>query len=430
MSEAPLEPEAPLWEDAPPRPRTPWVTYAVLVVCVAIWAGIRYSGDPDSEEVLLAHGYADGWDIWDGAWWSLITSAFVHVDVFHMLFNMLFLWILGRALERSIGPARWLGFIVLTAFVSSAAELAASENTGLGFSGVLYAVFSFMWLARPCFPSFRIATNPWVVFSFLGGLVLVFVPGSADYIANSAHVSGLICGALLGYAVLPTRKRAAMIAGVTLLTVASFVPLVWMPWSPWWTTYMAVEAHYDDKLEEAIGWYRKALELGGYDVEWTKGQLAVVEARLAHAEERYEDAVRWYRRVIELEHEDELAWAWSNLAIIQWFIEEEGAAAERSLAHMGEHDEQAAAALRAAFHGDKAWGEERFEDAARLLQRSADLGEDLDWVHIQLVESYGKLGDLEKRALALKRLRKLHPDAEVEPAPPQPQKAPVETDGD
>ncbi|MCZ6573516.1 MAG: rhomboid family intramembrane serine protease, partial [Planctomycetota bacterium] len=264
MSKTPLEPESPLWEDATPRPRTPWVTYGVLVVCVAVWAGIWYSGDPDSEEVLYRHGYADAWEIWDGAWWSLITSAFVHVDLIHVFFNMYWLWILGRVLERSIGPARSLGLIVLTAFVSSAAPLSISEDTGLGFSGVGYAVFGFMWLARPRYPSFAVAVDSWVVLVFLGWLVWGFAGGLGD-IGNIAHLCGLLCGGLLAHATSRTPKRTPAIAAITLLTLASFVPLFWMPWSPWWTTYKGVQAHYDEEnLEEAITWYRKALELGPY----------------------------------------------------------------------------------------------------------------------------------------------------------------------
>ena len=97
---------------------------------------------------------------------------------------------------------------------------------------------------------------------------------------------------------------------------------------------------------------------------------------------------------------------------------------------MREHDEKWADALQSAFHGSKAADEERFEDAARLLQRSVDLGEELEWVHRELVEAYGKLGDLDKRALALKRLRELHPDAKVAPAPAAATEAPPKKPGE
>ncbi len=380
MSIAPLEPQAPLCEDAPTRPRTPWVTYAVLVVCVAIWLGIQYSGDPDSEEVLYRHGYADGWDVWDGAWWSLITSAFVHVDLIHLFFNMYWLWILGRPMERAVGSLRLFAFVVLAAFVSSSVQLAVSDNAGIGFSGVLYALFGFMWIARRRYPAFLAVVTQQVVRLLLAWLVLCFFLDAAEIlnIGNAAHVSGLAFGVLLGYAVVPTPKRAAAIAAVTVLTLASVVPLFWMPWSP-----------------------RRA----GYNASQARGA------------KRYDDAVHWYRRALELGHRNP-EWAWKNIALIQHFRKEDEALAQ-TLRDVRKFDSSVAERLRCAFEGYTAYKQERWKAAAHLYQRSLDLGEDMRFVAVGLVQAYTKLKDEKGRRWALRRLRELHPEAaaEIESAP-------------
>ena len=44
----------------------------------------------------------------DGAWWQLMTSAFTHVEVLHIAFNMFALYVLGPQLEMVIGRARFL----------------------------------------------------------------------------------------------------------------------------------------------------------------------------------------------------------------------------------------------------------------------------------------------------------------------------------
>ena len=44
----------------------------------------------------------------DGAYWQLITSAFTHVEVWHIGFNMLALWFLGPQLEAALGRTRFL----------------------------------------------------------------------------------------------------------------------------------------------------------------------------------------------------------------------------------------------------------------------------------------------------------------------------------
>ena len=373
MSIAPLEPQAPLCEAATPRPRTPWVTYGVLVLCIANWVGIQYSGER-WKDALYGHGYANAWKIWDGAWWSLITSAFVHVEFWHVAINMYALWILGRAMEQAVGSLRWLGFVIATAFVSSAAQLAVSDNAGIGFSGVLYALFGFMWIARRRYPAFRAVLTPQVVRGALVWLVLCFFLSAANImnIGNAAHVSGLASGVLLGYAALRTTRRGAAIAAFALLVAASVVPLFWAPWSPGWAGYNALQAHRAERYDDAVHWYRRALELGHHNPDWV----------------------------------------WSNIALIHYFEGQEEALAQ-TLKDVREFDSSVAERLRCAFEGRTALRQRRWKAAAHLYQRSLDLGEDFRWVALGLIEAYTKLKDEKGRRWAVKRLRELHPDAEV-----------------
>ena len=50
----------------------------------------------------------------DGAYWQLITNVFTHVEVWHIGFNMLALWVLGPQLELAIGRARFLALYLLS----------------------------------------------------------------------------------------------------------------------------------------------------------------------------------------------------------------------------------------------------------------------------------------------------------------------------
>jgi len=100
MSEAPLEQEAQAQEEETQSgQRIPWVTYALAVVCVGIWAGIQASGDPGSRDVMRRFGSVRAWDIWRGAYWALLTSAFVHVKFWHLAFNVYWLWVLGQPIS-------------------------------------------------------------------------------------------------------------------------------------------------------------------------------------------------------------------------------------------------------------------------------------------------------------------------------------------
>src|SRR5438105_15702725 len=69
--------------------------------------------------------------------------------------NAYLLWLLGSRLERAIGSLPFLGFFLVAACVSSSFQLAVSDSTGIGASGVVYAIFGFMWPTRHRYPRFN-----------------------------------------------------------------------------------------------------------------------------------------------------------------------------------------------------------------------------------------------------------------------------------
>ncbi|MGI8899529.1 MAG: rhomboid family intramembrane serine protease, partial [Nocardioides sp.] len=56
----------------------------------------------------------------DGAYWQLLTSAFTHLDLWHIGFNMVALWVLGPQLEMVLGRLRFLAVYLLSALSGSA----------------------------------------------------------------------------------------------------------------------------------------------------------------------------------------------------------------------------------------------------------------------------------------------------------------------
>lgn len=77
-----------------------------------------------------------------GAWWQLITSAFAHVEVWHIGFNMLALWMLGPLIEKLLGRARFLAIYVIAALAGSGVAVLFSATWGmtLGASGAIFGL--------------------------------------------------------------------------------------------------------------------------------------------------------------------------------------------------------------------------------------------------------------------------------------------------
>ncbi|RPH60146.1 MAG: rhomboid family intramembrane serine protease [Chloroflexi bacterium] len=74
---------------------------------------------------------------------SNITSAFLHGDIYHLLSNMLFLWVFGRRVEDACGPLRFLVFYLLagtTAHLVTAIVQSESSIPSIGASGAIFGV--------------------------------------------------------------------------------------------------------------------------------------------------------------------------------------------------------------------------------------------------------------------------------------------------
>src|SRR6266516_6583013 len=69
-----------------------------------------------------------------GQIWRLLTYAFMHATVMHILFNMLFLWWLGTDVEDLYGPGEFLTFYLISA-VAGALAFVATWGVGLGSAG-------------------------------------------------------------------------------------------------------------------------------------------------------------------------------------------------------------------------------------------------------------------------------------------------------
>ena len=133
----------PVEYNIPPH-RTPWVTWALILLNVLIFAS--YANHPELMESLIvqfanrpnlmAHGEQ---------LWGLLTSTFLHGNLLHMAANMYFLWLTGDNIEDALGRWRFLGLYLLCGIGASAVSLLfnwGSEIPSLGASGAIAGLFA------------------------------------------------------------------------------------------------------------------------------------------------------------------------------------------------------------------------------------------------------------------------------------------------
>lgn len=148
----------------------------------------------------------------EGELWRIFTPIFLHGDIFHLMFNMLWLYVLGRQMENRLGISRYLLFILLTAAFSNTLQYLMSGSNFIGFSGVLCAMITFIYVRQKVAPwelyNLQRSTFLFImifIFAMFGlqvlTLILQILTGQTltTSIANTAHLSGAFIGYLLGY---------------------------------------------------------------------------------------------------------------------------------------------------------------------------------------------------------------------------------------
>ena len=239
---------------------TPFLTWLAIAASALIFLGINFGPDPRTELALNRLGYVSADRLWSGAYWGLITSVFVHMDFVHFIFNVYWLYQLGSRLEQAIGHISWLLFFLSAAVVSSALQLTMGSSTGIGASGVAYAIFGFMWVTRSKFPRFREILDDRTIGLFviwLVGCMAVTALGIWS-IGNVAHTSGLLFGLAVGACYAGYRPKL-MAAAAAILIATSVATVFWSPWSMTWLSVKALQHHKAERYEQAIGYYNRML---------------------------------------------------------------------------------------------------------------------------------------------------------------------------
>jgi len=189
-----------------------------------VW--VSFNRNPDSSSLRLASIYA-------GEIWRVVTPVFIHHGIFHLVFNMLWWFQLGRMIEFRYGKWKFLLLVVVVAAVSTLVQgimpiRFGGSSPGFtekgtlligmgGMSGVVYGVFGFIWTKSIVDPASRFFLPQSTIVILLVWLVFCMLPGPDDVlltealfgirIANWAHAIGLFVGIAAGFLPFDQRKK-------------------------------------------------------------------------------------------------------------------------------------------------------------------------------------------------------------------------------
>jgi membrane associated rhomboid family serine protease len=146
----------------------------------------------------------------EGAYWRLLSSAFLHENLLHIAFNMYALYLFGPFVERALGRARFIGAYLTVSVGASVFVYWLSEPRGLtiGASGAVFGLFGMALI-------FLLKAKQ-DVSTLLVLLAINAFLSTRGNISWQGHLGGFVVGCLLGlaFAYAPRDKRTLVQAGV------------------------------------------------------------------------------------------------------------------------------------------------------------------------------------------------------------------------
>ncbi len=174
-----------------------------------------------SPALQIQLGLVPVWVLHEKRVWQLVTYMFIHAGLFHIIFNMLALWMFGTELERIWGTRFFLKFYfvtgigaaVLTILVSllpwgPARQLYASDIVGA--SGAIYGVllaYALYFPDRKIYYMMLFPIPARIFVLIIGAVAFLSSMSESGGVANATHLGGL----LVAYVYLTTLRKGPRI---------------------------------------------------------------------------------------------------------------------------------------------------------------------------------------------------------------------------
>jgi membrane associated rhomboid family serine protease len=229
--------------DANPTRRTPLVTLSLIVACFVVFAGelglLASGGEASLDAFITRWGVvpADLTAAWAAGDYlsietaTLVTSQFLHGGWFHLLGNMLYLWIFGNNVEDRFGRAGFLAFYLSGGALAGLTQVAIDPTSTVPTIGASGAIAATLGAYFVLFPRARVTSlvflgffyqlidvpavvvlGFWFVLQVIDGLTSLGMVQSSGGVAFFAHIGGFVVGAVLArllILVVPRLRRPA-----------------------------------------------------------------------------------------------------------------------------------------------------------------------------------------------------------------------------
>ncbi len=176
---------------------------SIILANIIVFVIQTFGGNSLNTWIVLNLGFQPAYPTVFTQPWRLISYMFIHWDFLHILFNMLWLWWMGRSVEETLGPRSfsviYFGAGILGGLLDSVFALAFGSALVIGASGAVTGILVAFALLYPTAPIMLFLFPPIQARYFVAGLIAINVLflGSEDGVARLVHLGGALGGYLL-----------------------------------------------------------------------------------------------------------------------------------------------------------------------------------------------------------------------------------------
>ncbi len=175
------------------KKKIPYITYGLILINVIIYVLMYHMG--------YERYFIENYSVWgygiikNNEFYRLITGAFLHGDIFHLLFNMYALFVIGTQIESFMGKAKYLIIYFFSAIVGSLFSIVLNNTISIGASGAIFGLLgSLLYFGY----HYRVYLGGVIKSQILPLIIINLAIGFlGENIDNFAHIGGLVGGILI-----------------------------------------------------------------------------------------------------------------------------------------------------------------------------------------------------------------------------------------
>ena len=198
----------------PAHNKIPMGNYIVMLLMSVVFA-IQFLGDPRQI-------YLSGLILKNASINAFLVHFWLHVDLIHIVSNMLLLAVFGRRTCIKIGNARYILFYFILGFTAAIAHVLLDGRPVIGSSG---AISGILGLAVVLFWRKLSPMGPWLVFIWFAISAAAAIAGNSPD-AHVAHIAGFIMGMILATTLIVCNQTDHSDTGHSLIQIIQSATLI------------------------------------------------------------------------------------------------------------------------------------------------------------------------------------------------------------